>query len=76
MPQYSRLGRSISVSAVPTGPGMDIWQIERLLGAMLRALIGLPGGLGRFMPCGRGANHCRLRHTGWEKSGHDLTFPG
>ena len=33
----------------------------------------LPGGLGRFVPCGIGANHCRLRHIGWEKSGHGLT---
>ena len=25
------------------------------------------------MPCDIGANHCRLRHTGWEKCGHGLT---
>ena len=25
------------------------------------------------MPCGIGANHCRLRHIGWEKCGHGLT---
>ena len=25
------------------------------------------------MPCGIGANHCRLRHTGWDQSGHGLT---
>ena len=25
------------------------------------------------MPCSIGANHCRLRHIGWEKCGHDLT---
>ena len=24
------------------------------------------------MPCGIGSNHCRLRHIGWEKSGHGL----
>ena len=33
----------------------------------------LPGGLGRFVPCSIGANHCRLRHIGWEKRGHGLT---
>ena len=33
----------------------------------------LPGGLGRFVPCSVGANHCRLRHLGWEKCGHGLT---
>ena len=33
----------------------------------------LPGGLRRFVPCSSGANHCRLRHIGWEKCGHGLT---
>ena len=33
----------------------------------------LPGGLGRFVPCSFGANHCRLRHLGWERCGHGLT---
>ena len=33
----------------------------------------LPGGLGRFVPCSVGANHCRLCHIGWEKCGHGLT---
>ena len=33
----------------------------------------LRGGLGRFVPCCIGANHCRLRHTGWERCGHGLT---
>ena len=28
---------------------------------------------GRFIPCGIGANHCRLRHIGWEKCGEGLT---
>ena len=26
-----------------------------------------------WMPCDIGANHCRLRHIGWEKCGHGLT---
>ena len=33
----------------------------------------LPVGFGRFVPCSIGANHCRLRHIGWEKRGHGLT---
>ena len=33
----------------------------------------LPGGLGRCVPCSVGANHCRLRHLGWEECGHGLT---
>ena len=39
----------------------------------MSALCALPGGLGRFLPCNIGANHCRLRHVGWEKCGHGLT---
>ena len=38
----------------------------------MRSLCLLPGGLGRFVPCSTGANHCRLRHIGWEKCGHGL----
>ena len=33
----------------------------------------LPGGLGRFLPGGIGANHSRLRHIGWDKCSHGLT---
>ena len=40
---------------------------------MLRALVRLPGGLGRFIPGRIGANHGRLRHVGWEKCCHGLT---
>ena len=61
------------MSAVPFGPGIDIWRSCRFIGAMMRSLCLLPGGLGRFVPCSIGANHCRLRHVGWEKSGHILT---
>ena len=39
----------------------------------MRSFYTLPGGIGRFVPCAIGANHCRLRHIGWEKSGHGLT---
>ena len=36
-------GRSISVSAVPFGPGTDIWRSCRCIGALFRALVALPG---------------------------------
>ena len=42
-------------------------------GHSFRALRAMPGGIGRFTPCDVGANHCRLRHIRWEKSGHGLT---
>ena len=62
-PQYRRFGFLIT----------DIWRSCRFLGALFRALRTIPGGIGRFIPCDVGANHCRLRHIGWEKCGHGLT---
>ena len=73
VPRYRRPGRSISLSAVPFGPGTDIWRSCRFLGALFRGLRDLPFGLRRFIPCDIGANHCRLRHIGWERCGHGLT---
>ena len=72
-PRYLRPGRPISVSVVPFGPGIDIWRSCRFIGAVMRSLCMLPGGLGRFVPCSIGANHCRLRHLGWERCCHGLT---
>ena len=63
---WRRLGRPMSVSAVPFGPGIDKWRSCRFLGGMLRALGALPGAMGRFIPCRIGANHCRLRNIVWE----------
>ena len=60
-PRYLRPGRPISVSAVPFGPGIDIWRSCRFIGALMRSLCLLPGG---FVPCSIGANHCRLRQKG------------
>ena len=62
-PRYLRPGRPISVSAVPFGPGIGIWRSCRFIGALMRSLCLLPGGLGRFVPCSIGANHCRLRQV-------------
>ena len=65
-------GRLISVSAVPFGSGIDIWRSCRFIGRIFRFLDRLLGGLQRFIPCKIGANHCRLRHIGWEKCWHGL----
>ena len=73
IPKSRRVGRPISVSAVPFGPCINIWRSCRFLGAIFRALRMLPGGLGRFLPGGIGANHCRLRHIGWDKCCHGLS---
>ena len=72
-PRYLPPGRPISVSAVPLAPHIDIWRSCRFIGALMRSLCLLLGGLRRFVPCSIGANHCRLRHVGWEKCGHGLT---
>ena len=47
-PRYLRPGRPISVSAVPFGPGTDIWRSCRFIGALMRSLCLLPGGLERL----------------------------
>ena len=73
VPKLRRFHCPISVSAVPAGPSIDIWRSCKFLGAMLRALVGLPGGLGRSLPCRLRAGHCRLRSIGWERCGHGLT---
>ena len=72
-PRYLRPGRPISVSAVPFGPGIDIWRWCRFIGALMRSLCLLPGDLGRFVPCSIGANHCRLRHLLWHKFIHAVS---
>ena len=46
-PRYLRPARPISVSAVPFGPGIDIWRSCRFIGALMRSLCLLLGGLGR-----------------------------
>ena len=43
--------------------------------ALMRSLCTLPGGIGRFVLCMIGANHCRLRHIGCEKCGHEGRLP-
>ena len=73
VPYGRRVVPPISVSAVPIGPGIDIWRTCRLLGSILRFLDRMLGGLGRILPCRRGADHCRLRHVGWEKCVHGLS---
>ena len=50
-PWYRWPGRPISVSAVPFAPGTDIWRSCRFIGALMRSLCTLPGGIGRFVPC-------------------------
>ena len=73
VPKYRRSGRPISVSAAPLCPDADCRNLCQYLATMMRALCRLPGGIGRFIPGRIGANHCRLRHIGWQKCCHGLT---
>ena len=74
VPAGKRRGRPILVSAVPVSPSTTIGRCCNFSGSVIRFLLGsLPGGLARFVLCGIGAHHCRLRHLGWEKCGHGLT---
>ena len=66
VPWYRRPGRSISVSAVSSGPGIDIWRSCRFIGALFPGLRDLPLGIRGFVPCDIGANRCRLQHIGWK----------
>ena len=43
VPRNRRPGRPISESAVPFGPGIDIWRSRRFLGGIIRALEGWAG---------------------------------
>ena len=72
LPYGRRAGRPINFSAVPVGPGIDIWRSCRFIGSIVQLLNRLPGGLRSFIPCKIGANHCRLRHIRLEKSGQGL----
>ena len=65
-------GCPISVSAVPFGPGIDIWRSCRFIGGLVGAPCTLPCGLGGLLPSRNGAHHCWLRHVGWEECGPGL----
>ena len=73
VPKYLRRGRSITVTASFGAAETVIWRSCRFVGALFRALRGLPGGLKRFVPGRIGGNHCRLRRIGWEQCGHGLS---
>ena len=71
---YRRPGRHFPVSAVPFGPGTDIWRScrfpeGRFFALCVLCLVGLAGSsLATLVQ-----HHCQLRHIGWEKCGHGLT---
>ena len=54
---HVRANRPIFIASVPVSEGMAK----------------LPGGIGRFLPCGVGSHVSRLRHLGWNQCSHGLT---
>ena len=73
LPRCLRPGRPIQCRLFHLVQALIFGDPVVFIGALMRSLCLLPGGLGRFVPCSIGANHCRLRHIGWEKCGHGLT---
>ena len=66
-----RGGRQISVSAVPLGPGIDIWRTCRFLGSLFGAFGSLLGGFERFFPYWIGGTIAATGTLGGRKVGMD-----
>ena len=71
-----RLGRPMSVSVVPVRQAWKFGKFVGFLGPCFEpswvswaAWVVFPD-----LPCSTGANHCRLRHDGWEKSSHGIAY--
>ena len=70
---HIRANRPILIPSVPVSEGIEIRHGCQFLSSLVRALAKLPGGLGRFLPCGLGSHTSRLRHLGWNQCSHGLT---
>ena len=70
---HERVHRHISISSVPVSERIAIMKGFQIISSLMRALGKLPGGIGRFLPCGVGSHMSRLRHLGWAQCSHGLT---
>ena len=71
---HARANRpTLMIPSVPVSEGIEIRQGCQFISSLVRALSKLPGGLGRFLPCGVGPHLSRLRHLGWNQCYHGLT---
>ena len=61
------------IPSVPVSEGIEIRHGCQFISSLVRALDKLPGGIGRFLPCGVGSHVSRLRHLGWSQCSHGLT---
>ena len=70
---HIRPNRPILIPPAPVSEGVEIRQGCQFISSFVRALSKLPGGMGRFLPCGIGSHMSRLRHLGWNQCSHGLT---
>ena len=70
---FVRANRTILLPFVPVLEGIEIRHGYQFLSSLVRALAKLPGGHGRFLPCGLGSHVSRLRHLGWNQCSHGLS---
>ena len=70
---HVRANCPILVPSFPVSEGVEIRHGCLFISSFVRALTMLPGGLGRFLPCGIGSHMSRLRHLGWTQCFHGLT---
>ena len=67
-----RTNRPMLIPSVPVSEGIEIRHGCQFISSLVRALAKLPGGIGRFLPCGGGSHMSRLRHLGWHQCSHGL----
>ena len=70
---HVRADRPFYFSSVLVSEGIEIRHGCQFFSSLIRALAKLPGGIGRFLPCGVGSHKSRLRHLGWNQCSHGLT---
>ena len=68
-----RANRPILIPSVSVSEGLEIRHGCQFISCLVGALAKLPGGFGRFLPCGKGSHMSRLRHLGWNQCSHGLT---
>ena len=70
---HVRANGPILIPSVPVSEGIEIRHGCQFTSSLVRARAKLPGGLGRFLPCGLGSHMSRLSHLGWNQCCHGLS---
>ena len=64
---HVRANRPTLIPSVPVSEGIDIRHGCQFISSLVRALAKLPGGIGRFLPCGIGFPHVQVKAS-WLES--------